>query len=272
VERLGDDLQISYKQERTRDELLRDLPVWTEEAQWQPARIFTRFLPAKNDDRSVSKLHSGDASLPPTSVVTEANTKYSLDFSAGYSHGLFLDQRANRALVKTLKPQRVLNTFAYTCSFSVVAAMTGAKTTSIDLSKKSLERGQANFTLNGVDPSKHKFIADDVLEAFPRLIKQGEKFDMIILDPPTFSLGNGGRRWQVEAHMEDLVNEILPLAAPKCAILLSTNCTKIDTVWLETTALYAAKLNRRSGHAARTGVLEDFPAPHGSTTLWFHLR
>ncbi|MFY8151741.1 MAG: class I SAM-dependent methyltransferase, partial [Hyphomicrobiales bacterium] len=55
-------------------------------------------------------------------VVTEAGIRYGLDFGTGYSHGLFLDQRANRAMLKTLRPKRLLNTFAYTCAFSIAAA------------------------------------------------------------------------------------------------------------------------------------------------------
>ena len=272
VERLGDDAMISHKDDASLDELTLGLENWAAESGWQPARVFARFLPLKSDERISPILRSGDAALPLKTVVTEASTRYGLDFAAGYSHGLFLDQRANRALLRSFQPKRVLNTFAFTCSFSVVAAMCGAETVSVDLSKKSLDRGRENFALNGIAEAGHQFYADDVLDIIPRLAKRGEKFDAIILDPPTFSRGNKGRRWQVEQHFEELINAAMELAMPKCAILLSTNCTKLDPATLERNARFCAKLNRRTAAYVRTGSLPDFPPTHGASTLWMNLR
>jgi 23S rRNA (cytosine1962-C5)-methyltransferase len=272
VERLGDDAMISHKDDASRGELLAGLARWSDEAGWQPQRVFTRFLPIKADARIAPVLHSGDEALPLTTVVTEAGIRYGLDFAAGYSHGLFLDQRANRERVRTLAPKRLLNTFAYTCSFSVVAALAGAETVSVDLSKKSLYRGRDNFALNVIPDTSHRFIADDVLDVLPRLRDRGEKFDVIILDPPTFSRGNNGRRWQVEHHFEDLLNAALELAMPKCAILLSTNCTKLNPMILERMARACAKTKRRTADYARTAALPDFPTSHGASTLWMKVR
>ena len=157
LERLGDDAMISHKNDQALKELLDGLENWSAEAGWKPARVFTRFLPLKNDERISPVLHSGDATLPIQTVVTEAGIRYGLDFGTGYSHGLFLDQRGNRAKLRAMRPKRMLNTFAYTCSFSVVAALTGAETLSVDLSRKSLDRGRQNFALNGIDEAKHRF-------------------------------------------------------------------------------------------------------------------
>ena len=194
VERLGDDAMISHKNDAALETLLAGLATWSAASGWIPARIFTRFLPLKNDERISPILHSGDATLPLTSVVTEEGIRYALDFAAGYSHGLFLDQRVNRAKVRALRPKRMLNTFAYTCSFSVAAAMAGAETVSVDLSKKSLDRGKQNFALNGLAENGHRFITGDTLDLLPNLDSHGERFDLIILDPPTFSRGSNGRR------------------------------------------------------------------------------
>ena len=272
VERLGDDAMISYKDEASLEEFALGLENWTVVSGWKPARVFVRFLPIKPDERIAPVLRSGDATLPLTTVVMEAGVRYSLDFGAGYSHGLFLDQRANRAVIRTLKPKRMLNTFSFTCSFSVVAAMGGAETVSIDLSKKSLDRGRKNFALNNLAETGHQFFADDVLDVLPRLAKRGDKFDAIILDPPTFSRGNKGRRWQVEQHFEDLITAAMELAMPKCAVLLSTNCTKLDHAALDRTARFCAKLNRRTADCSRSAGLPDFPPNHGASTLWMNLR
>src|SRR4029077_8305013 len=107
--------------------------------------------------------------------------------NAGYSVGLFVDQRENRRYVREMEPKRLLNCFAYTCSFSVAAAAGGAQTVNVDLLKKNLARGRENFALNALSTADHRFIADDVRPVLRRLARRGEKFDMIILDPPTFS-------------------------------------------------------------------------------------
>ena len=272
AERLGDDVMISYKSDASLHELVAGLEKWSAESGFVPARIFTRFLPLKNHERVSPVLHSGDASLPLTTVVTEEGIRYGLDFAAGYSHGLFLDQRANRAKVRALRPKRMLNTFAYTCSFSVVAAMAGAETLSVDLSRKSLDRGRQNFALNGIAETGHRFIADDILDLLPGFDSRKERFDLIILDPPTFSRGNNGSRWQVEQHFEDLLCAALEVAMPKCAILLSTNCIKFDQVALEHMARVCAKGKRRTADYARTGPMVDFPSGYGASTLWMMVR
>jgi len=272
VERLGDDAIISHKNETVLNELVAGLEAWSTLAQWVPARVFTRFLPLKNHERISPILHSGDATLPITTVVTEAGIRYGLDFGTGYSHGLFLDQRANRAKLHALRPKRLLNTFAYTCSFSVVAGLTGAETVSVDLSRKSLDRGKQNLTLNGIAMAGHRFINDDALDLLPRLGHRGERFDAIVLDPPTFSRGNNGRLWQVEQHFEDLMLAALEIAAPKCAILLSTNCTKIDPSSLERQARACAKIKRRNTEYTRMAGAVDFPQGHGASTTWMMVR
>lgn len=272
VERLGDDVLISHKNDAALKTLIAEFEHWKAEAGWEEARIFSRFLPLKNADRVSPILCSGDPTLPATTVVSEAGTRYEIDFAAGYSHGLFLDQRSNREKLRALRPKRLLNTFAYTCSFSVEAALLGAQTVSVDLSRKSLDRGKQNFILNGIDPTQHRFLADDTLELLPRLGGQNELFDAIILDPPTFSRTRQGRRWQVERHFEDLLDAALEVAMPKCAILLSTNSTKIDRDGLERRARVCAKGKRRTASYMATPSPLDFPAGHGATTLWMILR
>jgi 23S rRNA (cytosine1962-C5)-methyltransferase len=272
VERLGDDVIVSYKSDEARDELAAGLETWCTNSGWKPVRVFHRFMPIKNADRVSPVLHSGDAALPLTTVVTEAGIRYGLDIGASYSHGLFLDQRLNRAKLQALKPKRLLNTFAYTCSFTVVGALAGAQTVSVDLSRKSLDRGVHNLTLNGIAEKGHSFIADDAAELLPKMAARGEKFDAIILDPPTFSRSKTGRRWQVEDHFEDLLNAALGVAAQKCAILLSTNCTKLDPATMERSARWCAKGKKRTADYVKFGTPVDFPPGHGSSTLWMMLR
>jgi len=272
VERLGDDLLFNHQTPHLLALLLEEwkqrAPTYAFEAQ----RLFSRLLPLQNAERTAPILLQGDATLPAETVVLESQIRFGLDFSAGYSVGLFLDQRANRAFLRNQPVRRVLNTFAYTCSFSVVAALAGAETVSADLSQKSLDRGRLNFTLNGLDPAAHRFIADDVQELLPRMARRKEKFDTIILDPPTFSRGNKGRRFRAEDDLQSLLSAAMEVTAPGGRILLSTNCTKLRTGDLESLARFCLKNARLNGTLQQLPALVDFPDGTAASTLWIQLR
>jgi 23S rRNA (cytosine1962-C5)-methyltransferase len=275
VERFADDVLLSFKDESSRDRMLAELREWSATHGFTPARIFGKHLPRQNADRVAPVLLDGPAEAPLLTVVEENGMRFGLDFAAGYSAGLFLDQRANRALVRRAPGERLLNTFAYTCSFSVAGALSGAETVSVDLSKKSLDRGRENFALNGLatgHDGRHRFYADDVLDVLPRLTRKGERFDTIILDPPTFSRGNKGRKFQVEQDMETLLVAALELAAPRGRILLSTNCTRLTRRALETLARFVLKGARRSAEFHAEAALPDIPAAAGAQTLWLFLK
>jgi len=272
VERFGADIQISFKTDAARDSALRGLREWEALTGFKSRRVFSRFLPKQNAERLAPVLIEGDPADSLKTVVTEAGVRYGIDFAAGYSAGFFMDQRANRAFLRRIAPRHLLNTFAYTCSFSVVAALAGGQTLSVDLSKKSLDRGRENFALNGLAEAGHRFLADDALDVLPRLERRGEKCDAIVLDPPTFSRGNRGRRWKVEEDLEELVMMALGLAAPNASVLVSTNCARINRRALEGIARFALKAHRRGGDFHREPALPDFPPREGAETLWLRLR
>jgi 23S rRNA (cytosine1962-C5)-methyltransferase len=142
----------------------------------------------------------------------------------------------------------------------------------IDLSKKSLERGRENFALNSLPTTDHKFISDDVLTVLPRLGRKGEKFDMIVLDPPTFSRSHRGKTFHVESDFDELLTHALPLVARDGCILLSTNCSTLRDKGLEVMARYCLKVARRAGKFHRTPPLADFPPNTGASTIWLSLR
>ena len=275
VERFAADVLISHQDDAARDTALAGLAEWSARHGFAPARVFGKYLPRQNADRAAPVLLAGDAAAPLLTVVEENGMRFGLDFAAGYSAGLFIDQRANRALVRRGGAKKMLNTFAYTCSFSVAAALGGAETVSVDLSKKSLDRGRENFALNGLETAvenRHRFYADDVLDVLPRLARKGETFDTIILDPPTFSRGHKGRKFQVEHDLETLLLAALALAAPRAKILLSTNCTRLTRRALETIARYALKGVRRTADFHTEAPLPDIPADAGAQTLWLLLK
>jgi 23S rRNA (cytosine1962-C5)-methyltransferase len=128
--------------------------------------------------RDANPEHVNGDIAPESFTVRENGLQYEISFNQGYSTGLFLDQRDNRRRLMTtfVKPgMTVLNTFAYTCAFSVCAAKAGGAVTSLDLSKKYLEWGKRNFALNGLDLQQHDFIYGDAFGWLKRLWKKGRR-------------------------------------------------------------------------------------------------
>jgi len=272
VERFGQDILISFKRVLGRERLLAELQSWTSSAGFDLGRIFARFVSRKGEEREPPRLIVGDPAGNLQTIATERHLKFGIDFGTGYSPGLFLDQRENRRYVRHIAPKRLLNCFAYTCSFSVSAAYVGAATLNIDLSKRSLSRGRENFALNCLPTIEHRFIADDVRAVLPRLVRKGEKFDVIILDPPTFSRSPGGKTFQVEHDFENVLIAALGLAERDSHILLSTNCAALREHALEVMARYCVKATRRAGTFHRPPQLSDFPAGAGASSIWLTLR
>ncbi len=173
---------------------------------------------------------------PDRFAIRENGLSFELSFCEGYSVGLFLDQRDNRRRLLTrhvaadfslecpsvARPE-VLNTFAYTGGFSVCAALGGARVTSLDLSRKYLDWARRNFTLNGQDPAEHDFIYGDVFDWLRRLAKKQRRFDVVLLDPPTFSQTKEHGVFRAEKDYGALVTAALPLLAPEGVLFASTN-------------------------------------------------
>jgi 23S rRNA (cytosine1962-C5)-methyltransferase len=272
VERYGVDVLISHKTGAALEKLKTELCLWALNVGFSFRRVFARFLPKQNAEREAPTLILGHLDTNLESTALERSLSYAIDFSAGYSVGLFIDQRENRRFVRDLAPKNFLNCFAYTCSFSIAAATVSAKTVSVDLSKKSLARGRENFALNSVPTTDHRFIADDVIAVLPRLARKGETFDTIILDPPTFSRTHRGRTFQVENDFETLLLAALEVAERDARILLSTNCSSLGERALEVMGRFCLKMTRRAGDFHREPALPDFPPGVGASTVWLTLR
>lgn len=203
-------------------------------------------------------------------AVRENGLTFLVGFGEGLSTGLFLDQRENRwrLLQSDLRGKSVLNTFAYTCAFSVAAAKAGAATTSVDLSRHYLEWGRENFRANDLPLDDHEFLAGDVFEWFQRFAKRGRRWDVVILDPPTFSTTKRGRRFQAERDYGALAAQAAALVAPGGWLFCSTNQRTISPEQFEATI-------RRCGRAIRemefATVPWDFREPAYLKTLWARL-
>lgn len=157
-----------------------------------------------------------------TMTVVEGPAKLKVNLYDYLDTGLFLDHRPLRMRFGQLKPStRFLNCFCYTASASVHAALAGAITTNVDLSKTYLSWAEDNFRLNHLDLSKHQFVHFDCLEW---LKKTRDHFDVIFLDPPSFS--NSKRMTQtldVQRDQETLIEAAMRLLNPEGILYFSTN-------------------------------------------------
>ncbi|MEY3012149.1 MAG: hypothetical protein RIT45_884 [Pseudomonadota bacterium] len=163
-------------------------------------------------------------------IVEEDGVRYWVDLSDGLQTGLFLDQRDNRRWLREFAAdRRVLNTFSYTCAFQVAAAVGGARrTVSIDASARALERGRRNLALNGRDdPERHDTIRGDVFHWLPRLARRGDRFDIVVLDPPSYARVRK-RRFSAARDYAELVVSALELLAPGGTLLASVNHAGVD--------------------------------------------
>jgi 23S rRNA (cytosine1962-C5)-methyltransferase len=235
------------------------------------------------------RLVSGEAA-PERFVVRENGVPFELSLSEGYSVGLFLDQRDNRRrfLVNHIAAgfplfeggaagREVLNTFAYTCGFSVGAARAGARTTSLDLSKKHLEWGRRNFALNGLDAASHDFIYGDVFDWLRRLARKGRSFDALVLDPPTFSQSKEHGVFRAEKDYDTLVSAALPLLRSGGVLFASTNASVLlPENFLEVIASAIARSRRKIVQQHYVPQPPDFPIaraePAYLKTAWMRVR
>jgi 23S rRNA (cytosine1962-C5)-methyltransferase len=121
-------------------------------------------------------------------TVNEPPLKFLVNFERYLDTGLFLDHRPLRQhLIKNCQNKTVLNLFCYTGSLSVAAAKGGARVTSVDMSRTYLDWAYENFLLNGLEPKQHVFFQADVLKDLGARKEQGERYDIVLLDPPSFS-------------------------------------------------------------------------------------
>ncbi len=162
---------------------------------------------------------------PAELPVLEHGLTYLVRPYDGYLTGLFLDHRGARRWVRAeASGRRILNLFAYTCAYTVAAAAGGAAATaSVDVSRKALEWGKRNLAANGMTLGPHRFYAADVFEYFRRATRQRHRFDLVLLDPPTFARNRAGRPFVLRADLDRLVAGALSLLAPGGRLLLSVN-------------------------------------------------
>lgn len=201
-------------------------------------------------------------------VASENGLRYRFAFETGLSHGLFFDMRDVRAdLAERWQGRKVLNTFAYTCGFGVALAGVN-EVCNVDTAKKYLAWGQENYALNGLEAPAGAFVAKDAFAYLEVAVKVGNRFDAIVLDPPTFSRGKKGkaRRFRIVDDLDALATLALDALTPEGELFVSTNAEALDS------DAFAARVRRAADARGRRILRSWRPAVDHPTPGAYHLK
>lgn len=198
-----------------------------------------------------SRLMAG--SVPEPHVVSEQGARYRVHVMRGQNHGLFLDMANGRDwLRRHALHENVLNLFAYTCAFSVVALQGGAaQVVNLDMSPGALAIGQQNHRLNDLPP-KARFLGHDIFKTWGKISRMGP-YGVIVIDPPSYQKGS----FVATQDYIKLIRRLPDLLEPQGHVLLCLNAPELDTAFLHAQVAQAAPGLRFVERLANPGVFAD---------------
>lgn len=197
-------------------------------------------------------------------VVKENGEKFAIYLNDGAMVGVFLDQREVRKTIRDhyTKGNTVLNTFSYTGAFSVFAAKGGAtKTTSVDLANRSKAKTIEQFSINGIDHEEQSIIVEDVFQYFKYAVRKQLKFDMVILDPPSFARSKKNT-FSAEKDYKNLLKEAIAITEEEGVIVASTNCSSFGMKKFKS---FISNAFKETGGSYR--LVEEFSLPKDFKTI-----
>jgi 23S rRNA (cytosine1962-C5)-methyltransferase len=200
---------------------------------WQqlaPGQALNWVFQCRHEGRTDTRLMAG--SVPDTHEVTEHGSRFRVHVLKGQNHGLFLDMAEGRRWVRehvaTHPRLKVLNLFAYTCAFSVVALQAGARqVVNVDMSHGAMAIGQQNHPLNGLTAGA-SFLAHDIFSTWGK-ITRGGPYGLIILDPPSYQKGS----FVASKDYARLMRRLPDLLAPGGHALLCLNAPELGVAFLQ---------------------------------------
>lgn len=266
VDRYGDFLAVQYFTQAW-EKYLSILATALQDV-YAPVGIYAKYRP-----QETRKIAAGKKSRPPQGrliagaaapqelTVRENGLLYRIDLVKDLHTGLFHDQRKNRLEFRRYAAGcKVLNLFAYTGAFSVAAAAGGAvQVTSVDASARYLDWAKENFRLNGIAPEAHEFITGDCFVELDRLTKTGRCFDVVFIDPPSFSTV-GKSRFTTSGGTAELVQKALRLITPGGLLITSSNLQKMSLQdYLKELRKGSVAVGRHLQVVTVSGQADDFP-------------
>jgi 23S rRNA (cytosine1962-C5)-methyltransferase len=228
------------------------------------------WLRGDRQHRTAGEAVRGDP--PAEIVIAEDDARFAVDVRAGQKTGFFLDQRENRrAIRRHAAGCSTLNMFAYTGGFSLHAALGGAtRVTSVDIAPPAIAGLERNLALTGLAAEAHERIAIDAFEYFARAIEQRRRWDLVIVDPPSFAPSERARPAALSAYKK-LVVAALAVVAPHGRFALascSSHVTEADLLALVPPEL---RLRMAGGAGSDHPVLPAFPEGRYLKFLFFDL-
>ncbi len=194
---------------------------------------------------------------PSRHIIRENGVSFLVDLTKGRSTGLFLDQRNTRRFVREHAAGcRVLNLFGYTGAFSVVAALGQAtEVTTVDSSTSALRWARENFAVAGISEGTHRFIREDAFVILKRYVRNHERFDLVIADPPTYSKTKT-TRWNSRSGWVKLAELCMRVTGEEGRLVLSSNDERMRPRQFRRYVHEASRAARRS-----IAVMKDLPLP-----------
>lgn len=168
--------------------------------------------------------------VPEEWIIGYGELRFSLS-PMGFKHtGLFPEQAANwdwfsELIRKSGRRPKLLNLFAYTGGASVAAAKAGAFVCHVDASKGMVQKAKRNAFLSGVSEDSIRYIVDDCLKFVNREIRRGNRYDAVILDPPSFGRGPGGEKWVIEECLDEMMETVAQVISDEPLFVLLNSYT-----------------------------------------------
>lgn len=207
--------------------------------------------------------------VPEPHIVTEAGTRYLVHLMRGQNHGLFLDMAEGRRWVREqVRPgAKVLNLFAYSCAFSVVALQAGAaEVVNVDMASGALATGRTNHELNGVKAGA-RFLAHDIFSSWGKLTRGGP-YDLVICDPPSFQKGS----FVATKDYARLARRLPTLLAPGGQALLCLNAPELGMDFLQAVMAEHAPELALAGRVDNPAAFADVSPERALKVLAYRLR
>ena len=193
----------------------------------------------------------------------------------GFKHtGLFPEQAVNwdrmAALIKGAgRPVRVLNLFAYTGGATVACAAAGAKVTHVDAARGMVDRAHTNCTLSGVAQDAVRYIVDDCVKFVSREKRRGNRYDAVIMDPPSYGRGPGGETWKLEDNLYELVELTASvLSDDPLFFLLNSYTTGLQPSVMDNILSLCLPQGRHEGYEVVLPTREGIVLPCGCSAMW----
>jgi 23S rRNA (cytosine1962-C5)-methyltransferase len=219
-------------------------------------------LPEEREDLGKGRLLWG-RSAPEDLLVEEHHLKFQVDLQTGQKTGLFLDHRENRRFLEGWSEGRqVLNCFSYTGAFSLYALRGGAQqVVSVDVGRSLAQATTTNIRLNQLDESRHTFITEDCFTLLSRYVEQKQRFDLLILDPPSFAKTKQNRHAALRAYTK--INALALQCVKPGGLLATASCTSqvSPDAFKEMIAAAGASSGHRLQIIHEAGQPLDHPVP-----------